>query len=68
MDQQYVFFVRIQKVAKKEGFDFIFDKASGVQMLYANPKYDKTYEVMEELGIPLTETENPKNKTEIEKK
>lgn len=61
-------FNAVQKVAKKEGFDFIFDKASGVQMLYANPKYDKTYEVMEELGIPLTETENPKNKTEIEKK
>lgn len=61
-------FDAVQKVAKKEGFDFIFDKASGVQMLYANPKYDKTYEVMEELGIPLTETENPKNKTEIEKK
>jgi len=50
-------FEAVQKVAKQEGLDYIFDKASGVQMLYANPKYDKTFEVMEELGIPLTENE-----------
>lgn len=42
----------VQKVAKKEGLAFIFDKAGGVMMLYADPKYDKTYEVMEDLGIP----------------
>jgi len=57
-------FEAVQAVAKKEGFDFVFDKASGVQMLYANPKFDKTFEVLEELGIPLTENEsNPKGKT-----
>lgn len=56
-------FEAVQSVAKKEGFDFVFDKASGVQMLYANPKFDKTFEVLEELGIPLTENEsNPKGK------
>jgi outer membrane protein len=48
----------VQKVAKAEGLDFIFDKAGGVLMLYANPKYDKTFEVMEELGIP-TEGSKP---------
>lgn len=42
----------VQKVAKKEGYAFIFDKAGGVMMLYADAKYDKTAEVMEELGIP----------------
>ena len=42
----------IQKVAKKEAMAFIFDKSGGVLMLYADPKYDKTFEVMEELGIP----------------
>ncbi len=57
-------FEAVQKVAKQEGLDYIFDKASGVQMLYANPKYDKTFEVMEELGIPLTENEaKPKGGT-----
>lgn len=56
-------FEAVQAVAKKEALDFIFDKASGVQMLYANQKYDKTFEVMEELSIPLNESEtNPKGK------
>ena len=45
-------FESVQKVAKKEGLAFIFDKAGGVMMLYADSKYDKTYEVMEDLGIP----------------
>lgn len=55
-------FDAVQNVAKAQGLDFIFDKASGVQMLYANPRYDKTFEVMEELGIPLTENESKKEK------
>ena len=53
-------FEAVQAVAKAQGLDYIFDKASGVQMLYANPRYDKTFEVMEELGIPLTENESKK--------
>ncbi len=48
-------FEAVQKVAKSEGYDYMFDKAGGVLMLYANPKYDKTSEVMEALGIPLEE-------------
>ena len=53
-------FEAVQAVAKAQGLDYIFDKASGVQMLYANPRYDKTFEVMEELGISLTENESKK--------
>lgn len=49
----------VQKVAKKDGLAFIFDKAGGVLMLYADPKYDKTYEVMAELGIPTDQNPNP---------
>ncbi len=61
-------FEAVQSVAKKEALDFIFDKASGVQMLYANPKFDKTFEVMEELSIPLNETEtSPKTKNNEKK-
>lgn len=45
-------FEAVEKVAKSEGLSFIFDKAGGVMMLYADQKYDKTFEVMEELGIP----------------
>lgn len=49
-------YAAIQKVAKQEGLSFIFDKAGGVVMLYADPKYDKSFEVMEELGIPTEST------------
>lgn len=52
----------VQKVAKREGLDFIFDKAGGVLMLYSNPKYDKTFEVMEELGIPTETPGTPEKK------
>jgi outer membrane protein len=48
-------FDAIQKVAKSEGYSFIFDKASGVQMLYADARFDKTYEVLIELGVPIEE-------------
>lgn len=44
-------FDAIQKVAKDNALDFIFDKASGVTMLYSNPKYDLSDDVLEELGI-----------------
>jgi outer membrane protein len=60
-------FDAVQNVAKAQGLDYIFDKASGVQMLYANPRHDKTFEVMEELGIPLSENEM-KNESKKENK
>lgn len=44
-------FDAIQKVAKDNALDFIFDKAGGVSMLYTNPKYDRSDDVLEELGI-----------------
>ena len=43
----------IKKVAKDNALDFIFDKAGGVVMLYTNAKYDKSDEVLDELGIAL---------------
>lgn len=43
----------VKKVAKDNALDFIFDKASGVVMLYSNPKYDKSDEVLDELGVAL---------------
>jgi outer membrane protein len=52
----------VQKVAKQEGLDFIFDKAGGVLMLYANQKFDKTFEVMDELGIPTETGTTPEKK------
>ncbi|MBI3235620.1 MAG: OmpH family outer membrane protein [Bacteroidetes bacterium] len=44
-------FEAIQKVARKSGLDFIFDKGGDMIMLYSNSKFDKSDEVLEELGI-----------------
>ncbi len=47
-------FEAIQRVAKDNALDFIFDKSGGVTMLYTNAKYDRSDEVLEELGISTT--------------
>lgn len=44
-------FNAIQTVAKREGLDFILDKAGSASLLYTNAEYDRTLEVMDELGI-----------------
>ncbi|TNE78329.1 MAG: OmpH family outer membrane protein [Bacteroidetes bacterium] len=48
-------FDAIQKVAKDNALDFIFDKAGSVSMLFTNPKYDRSDEVLEEMGITPSE-------------
>ena len=48
-------FDAIQKMARDEGLDFIFDKSGAVTMLYTNAKYDRSDEVLEILGITKTE-------------
>lgn len=40
----------IKTVAEKAGIGMIFDKASDMMMLYANPKYDKSDDVLSFLG------------------
>lgn len=51
-------FEAIQTIAKREKFDFIFDKSGDMVMLFSNARYDKSDEVLEELGItPLDEKE-----------
>ncbi len=44
-------FEAVKKVARDNALDFIFDKAGGIVMLFSNPKYDKSDEVLEELGV-----------------
>lgn len=41
----------IQAVAENDNLDMIFDKNSEVIMLYANPRYDKSAEVITRLGL-----------------
>lgn len=41
----------VQAVAEAENLNMIFDKNSEVIMLYANPRYDKSAEVITRLGL-----------------
>lgn len=36
----------IQILAEEKSYDFIFDKSSGIQMLFANKKYDKSAQIL----------------------
>ena len=51
-------FDAVQKIAKTSALDFIFAKGGEVIMLYSNSKYDKSDEVLKELGITITKTKN----------
>ena len=41
----------VEAVAEGDDLDMIFDKNSEVIMLYANPRYDKSAEVITKLGL-----------------
>ena len=41
----------IQKMAVSRGYDFILDKSEGITVIFADPKLDKSEEVLKELGI-----------------
>jgi outer membrane protein len=51
----------IQKIAKENTLDFIFDKSGDMVMLFSNSKYDKSDEVLQELGVVKTK-ETPGSK------
>ena len=55
-------FEAIQKIAKDEVLDFIFDKSSDMTMLYSNAKYDKSDNVLTSLGVAPTKEEKNKVK------
>lgn len=41
----------IQKIAVARVYDFILDKSEGITVIFADPKLDKSDEVLRELGI-----------------
>jgi len=41
----------VQKMAVARGYDLVLDKAGGVTMFYADPKLDRSDEVLKSLGI-----------------
>lgn len=40
----------IQKIASSGSYDFIFDRSGGTSMLFSDPKYDMSDQVLQELG------------------
>jgi outer membrane protein len=57
-------FEAIQKLAKEESIDFIFDKAGALTMLYSNAKYDRSDEILDILGIEKSSREDNEEITE----
>ena len=41
----------IQKIAVNRQYDFILDKSEGITVIFADPKLDKSEDVLRELGI-----------------
>lgn len=41
----------IQKMAVNRGYDFVLDKSEGITVIFADPKLDKSDEVLRELGL-----------------
>jgi outer membrane protein len=44
-------FTAVQKIAVNRGYDFILDKSEGITVIFADPKIDKSEDVLKELGI-----------------
>ena len=41
----------IQKMAVARGYDFILDKSEGITVIFADPKLDKSEDVLREMGV-----------------
>jgi outer membrane protein len=44
-------FNAVQKMASSKGYDLVFDKAGGITVFYADPKLDRSEDVLKILGI-----------------
>ncbi len=44
-------YTAMKKVAKRDGYSFVFDKANQSNLLYAEKEYDISESVLEEMGI-----------------
>jgi outer membrane protein len=41
----------VQKISTTRGYDFVLDKSEGITIIFADPKLDKSEDVLKELGI-----------------
>jgi outer membrane protein len=54
MPIQRLVFDALTRVASRDGFDFVFDRADGTRFLFARQEWNLTEEVMLELGIDIS--------------
>ena len=43
----------VQKIAVARGYDFVLDKSEGITVIFADPKLDKSDDVLKILGVKL---------------
>ena len=41
----------VQKMAVSRGYDFVLDKSEGITIIFADPKLDKSEDVLKDLGV-----------------
>ncbi|HYM94389.1 MAG TPA: OmpH family outer membrane protein [Chitinophagaceae bacterium] len=41
----------VQKISTERGYDFVLDKSEGITIIFADPKLDKSEDVLKELGV-----------------
>jgi outer membrane protein len=41
----------VQKIATQRGYDFVLDKSEGINVIFADPKLDKSDDILKELGV-----------------
>jgi outer membrane protein len=41
----------VQKISTQRGYDFVLDKSEGITIIFADPKLDKSEDVLRELGV-----------------
>ena len=41
----------VQRMAVNRGYDFVLDKSEGITIIFADPKLDKSEDVLRELGV-----------------
>ena len=44
-------YIAIQKLAVDKAYDFILDKSEGITVIFADPKLDKSDDVLREMGV-----------------
>ncbi|HEY6506026.1 MAG TPA: OmpH family outer membrane protein [Chitinophagaceae bacterium] len=44
-------FNAVQKLSVARGYDFVLDKSEGITIIFADPKLDKSEDVLKELGV-----------------